>query len=202
MLNSWNPVRFPRTNGRGGTPPKWGPAPPTRRSRINGVPGLALVVTTGTLVAVMVAVLVVATTPQSSGQTSGMSATTMPAFVVTTPAAIVRTEPQTQRVPVPTLLLASLVAIPNEIAAAPRFTSDAPGRRGTSHGEPASGGPDRRLHLSLHLGRRGDVAGTRRRDRGRSRRGARRPSRRRRTRRSRRPIRRLNVTQRAERLRR
>jgi hypothetical protein len=88
-------------------------------------PGLALVVTTGTLVAVMVAVLVVATTPQSSGQTSSMSATTMPAFVVTTPAAIVRSEPQTQRVPVPTLLLASLVAIPNEIAAAPQFTSDA-----------------------------------------------------------------------------
>jgi len=87
---------------------------------------MALVVTTGTLVVVMIAVLVVATTPRSSGQTSGMSATTMPAFVVTTPAAIVRPETETSRVPRPapeqTLLLASLVAIPNEIAAAPQFT--------------------------------------------------------------------------------
>ena len=85
-----------------------------------------MVVTTGTLVAVMIAVLVVATTPQSSGQTSGMAATTMPPFVVTAPVAIVRTEPQTKSVPVPTLLLASLVAIPNEIAAAPQFTSHVP----------------------------------------------------------------------------
>ncbi len=91
---------------------------------------MALVVTTGTLVVVMIAVLVVATTPRSSSQTSSMAATTMPAFVVTTPAAIVRAEAETSRVPsrtpAPTLLLASLVAIPNEIAAAPQFTGNEP----------------------------------------------------------------------------
>jgi len=82
-------------------------------------------VTTGTLVVVMIAVLVVATTPRSSNQPSSMTATTMPAFVVTTPVAIVRADPQPRRAPEPTvqptLQLASLVAIPNEIAAAPQF---------------------------------------------------------------------------------
>ncbi len=77
----------------------------------------------------MIAVLVVATTPRSSNQPSSLTATTMPAFVVSTPVAIVRAEPQPRRVPEPTLpptlqptlQLASLVAIPNEIAAAPQF---------------------------------------------------------------------------------
>ena len=85
--------------------------------------------TTGTLVVVMIAVLVVATTPRSSNQPSSLTATTMPAFVVTTPVAIVRADPQPRRAPEPTLKptvqptlqLASLVAIPNEIAAAPQF---------------------------------------------------------------------------------
>jgi hypothetical protein len=94
--------------------------------------GLAVVVTTGTLVVAMLAVLVVATTPRSSDRTSSVTATTMSAFV-TTPVAIVRPEPTTTstptsmptstHVPVPTLQLASLVAIPNEIASAPQFTS-------------------------------------------------------------------------------
>jgi hypothetical protein len=88
--------------------------------------GLALVVTTGTLVVVMIAVLVVATTPRSADPTSSMTATTMPAFVVTTPVAIVRPEADTTRVSVPALLLASLIAIPNEIASAPQFTSHRP----------------------------------------------------------------------------
>jgi len=88
--------------------------------------GLALVVTTGTLVVVMIAVLVVATTPRSADPTSSMTATTMPAFVVTPPVAIVRPEADTTRVSVPALLLASLIAIPNEIASAPQFTSHRP----------------------------------------------------------------------------
>ncbi|MET0663098.1 MAG: hypothetical protein ABWZ42_08200 [Ilumatobacteraceae bacterium] len=97
------------------------PAHPHQRG-----PGLTLVVTTGTLVVVMIAVLVVATTPRSSNQPSSMTATTMPAFVVTTPVAIVRAEPEARRPPEPTLQLASLVAIPNEIAAAPQIAGTEP----------------------------------------------------------------------------
>ncbi len=52
-----------------------------------------------------------------------MSATTLPAFVVTDPVAIVRPDHDTKRAPTPTLLLMTLVAIPNEIASAPQFTS-------------------------------------------------------------------------------
>ena len=88
--------------------------------------GLTLVLASGTLVVAMIAVLVVATTPRSTGGSSSLTATTMPAFSVTTPVAIVRADPAAKRVPTPTLLLASLVAIPNEIAAAPRFTSHDP----------------------------------------------------------------------------
>lgn len=85
-----------------------------------------LVVTTGTLVVALIAVLVVATTPRSTGQSSSLTATTMPAFVVTTPVAIIRPEAEPKRAPTPTLLLASLVAIPNEIASAPQIMGRKP----------------------------------------------------------------------------
>ncbi len=88
--------------------------------------GLVMVASTGTMVVVMIAVLVVATTPRPMSHTSSMTATTLPAFVVTTPVAIVRPESPAVRVAAPTLLLASLVAIPNEIASAPVFTGHRP----------------------------------------------------------------------------
>lgn len=107
-------------------PSELGPGAPDESATHARGPGLMLVVTTGTLVVALIAVLVVATTPRSTGQSSSLTATTMPAFVVTTPVAIIRPEAEPKRAPTPTLLLASLVAIPNEIASAPQIMGRKP----------------------------------------------------------------------------
>lgn len=95
--------------------------------------GLALVVASGTLVVALIAVLVVTTTPRSGEQGVTLSATTMPPFVSTapadsSPAAMVNadTADETKRTPTPTLLLASLVAIPTQVASAPQFLTSVP----------------------------------------------------------------------------
>jgi hypothetical protein len=107
-------------------PSELGPGVPDEPATHARGPGLMLVVSTGTLVVALIAVLVVATTPRSTGQSSTLTATTMPAFVVTTPVAIIRPEAEPKHVPAPALLLASLVAIPNEIASAPQITGHKP----------------------------------------------------------------------------
>jgi hypothetical protein len=92
---------------------------------------LALVGASGTLVVALIAVLVVVTSPRSGDESTTLSATTMPAFVtvsptVTSPAALANGDRDIKRVPTPTLLLASLIAIPNEVASAPQSLTGKP----------------------------------------------------------------------------